>query len=82
MCSKEHIPRGAHGNVCSCQLLSLAVTGKLDGCDYEYCRNVLQRHWKVRCNHGQSKAVEDAPIYEVVTLHEDATLELLKKMLR
>ena len=41
-----------HGNRCSCKLLAEAV-----GCDpntiqFEYCRSVLMKHWRLECNHG------------------------------
>jgi hypothetical protein len=72
-----------HGDKCSCQILSMAVTGKPSACCYVYCRNVLQHRWKMSCNHGQSPSTEKQPVYEArVVVHEDNTLDLLKKTLR
>lgn len=42
----------AHGDQCSCLLLALAVRAGRDAVSFSYCRNVLQKHWEVRCNHG------------------------------
>lgn len=71
-----------HGDKCSCQILSMAVTGRPDVCSYAYCRNVLQRRWEMHCNHGQIPLPEEPPIHDLVVLHEDNTLELLKKALK
>ena len=41
-----------HGDRCDCMLLANAV-GASAGCvDFSYCQNVLQKHWRLRCNHG------------------------------
>jgi hypothetical protein len=72
----------SHGDKCSCQILSMAATGKPSVCRYDYCRKVLQRRWSMQCNHGQLPSLEEPPIYDQVVMHEDNTLELLKKSLR
>lgn len=74
--------KNSHGDKCSCQMLSLAVTGRPDACSYVYCKKVLQRHWTMSCNHGQLPLSEEPTIHDEVVLHEDNTLELLKKVLR
>lgn len=71
-----------HGDKCSCQILSMAVTGEPGACRYDYCRKVLQRRWGMHCNHGQLPSPEELPIHDRVVLHEDNTLELLKKALK
>lgn len=70
-----------HGYKCSCQVLSMAATGRPDTCRYAYYKNVLQRHWEMHCNHGQLPSLEEPPIYDRVVIHEDNTLALLKKTL-
>lgn len=45
--------RIAHGGGCECELLAAAL-----GCDpcaitFEFCRRVLQQHWKLTCRHGR-----------------------------
>lgn len=71
-----------HGDKCSCQLLSMAVTGRLDVCRYAYCRNVLQHHWQMHCNHGEVPSPEEQSIHDQVVMHEDDTLVLLKRVLK
>jgi len=41
-----------HGEHCDCLALARAVGVPSSSIDYRYCRNVLQKHWRVRCNHG------------------------------
>ena len=41
-----------HGDQCDCRLLASAVGAESDAVDFTYCRLVLQKRWKVRCNHG------------------------------
>lgn len=41
-----------HGNMCDCMLLAGAVGASLSSMDLSYCKNVLQKHWRMRCNHG------------------------------
>lgn len=74
--------KNSHGDKCSCQILSMAATGRPDACRYAYCRNVLQRRWGMHCNHGQLSSPGELSINDRVVLHEDNTLELLKKVLK
>ena len=51
-------PRGnvrkcAHGDHCACLVLAEAVGVNPDEITYEYCRSVLQKHWRLTCDHGQ-----------------------------
>ena len=41
-----------HGDECGCMLLAQAIGVPVDTVDFNYCRQVLQKHWRVRCNHG------------------------------
>lgn len=41
-----------HGDECGCMLLAQAVGAPADTVDFNYCRQVLQKHWRLRCNHG------------------------------
>ena len=41
-----------HGDRCDCMLLARAVGAPVSAIDLSYCRNVLQRHWHITCNHG------------------------------
>ncbi|HEY5898480.1 MAG TPA: hypothetical protein VIV54_13005 [Burkholderiales bacterium] len=41
-----------HGDLCDCRLLALAVGAAPSTMDYLYCRLVLQKHWRLHCNHG------------------------------
>lgn len=41
-----------HGDMCDCMLLARAVGTSPSSTDLSYCQNVLQKHWRLRCNHG------------------------------
>lgn len=41
-----------HGDRCDCMLLARAVGAGPTAVDFHYCRQVLQKHWRVKCNHG------------------------------
>lgn len=41
-----------HGDRCECLLLAQAVGAPASSVDRAYCRNVLQKHWRLACNHG------------------------------
>lgn len=44
------IPHGTH---CDCRLLAEALPMDPRKLPYEYCRNVLQRRWRMTCRHGE-----------------------------
>ena len=58
-----------HGDQCDCRLLASAVGADLDAVDFTYCRLVLQKRWKVRCNHGGgvfvARAIPELPRYDL-----------------
>lgn len=41
-----------HGDACDCVMLAAAVGAGPDAVDLFYCRRVLQKHWRIGCNHG------------------------------
>lgn len=41
-----------HGDHCDCVLLARAIGVAPSAVDFRYCHEVLQRHWRVSCNHG------------------------------
>lgn len=41
-----------HGEQCDCMLLARAVGAPPETVDFAYCRVVLQKHWRLTCNHG------------------------------
>lgn len=42
-----------HGAQCSCTLLAQAVGLDPRKLSFAYCHNVLQKHWRMTCRHGQ-----------------------------
>lgn len=40
-----------HGSHCSCRALARAMGIPESSIDFNYCRNVLQKHWRVNCDH-------------------------------
>lgn len=49
-----------HGEQCSCLVLAAAVGANPKSISFDYCHSVLQKHWAVRCRHGQHPPVEPA----------------------
>lgn len=41
-----------HGDRCTCRLLAAAVGGNPKALRFNYCRSILQRRWRLECNHG------------------------------
>ena len=40
-----------HGSHCSCRILATIAGGDPSLIDYGYCRQVLQKRWRMRCDH-------------------------------
>jgi hypothetical protein len=49
-----------HGDRCDCMALARAVGAGADAVDFNYCRRVLQKHWRLKCNHRGRDAAERA----------------------
>jgi hypothetical protein len=49
-----------HGDPCDCMALALATGAGPDAVDFNYCRQVLQKHWRLKCNHGSGVPGERA----------------------
>lgn len=49
-----------HGDCCGCMELARAVGATSNAVDLHYCRTVLQKHWRLKCNHGQRAPTERA----------------------
>jgi hypothetical protein len=50
-----------HGARCDCALLARALGHDPRSISYEFCRNVLQRHWGMTCRHGEARTVAASP---------------------
>lgn len=40
-----------HGTHCSCRLLAAASGAEPSAVDYGFCRSVLQKRWRMTCDH-------------------------------
>ena len=40
-----------HGEHCSCRALATAIGVKPSSIDYAFCHLVLQKHWRMSCDH-------------------------------
>ena len=49
-----------HGDLCACMLLAHAVGASPSCIDFAYCHNVLQKHWRMTCNHGDCPPLPQA----------------------
>jgi len=49
--ANEKVP---HGNCCDCVLLAAAVGAGPDAIPFDYCLNVLRKHWLLTCRHGET----------------------------
>ena len=67
-----------HGDQCACMLLARAVGASPSCIDFAYCRDVLQKHWRVTCNHGgaarPAKVTPRLPALDATELLEAAVL--------
>jgi hypothetical protein len=67
-----------HGEMCDCMLLARAIGAPSSCIDYSYCRNVLQRHWNVTCNHGgRLRAARTTPQLPPLDAHDPLQAILL-----
>lgn len=47
-----HPKLAGHGDLCTCRLLAIAIGSNPKMLRFNYCKTVLQRRWRVECNHG------------------------------
>ena len=40
-----------HGSLCTCRLLAAAAQADPSAIDYGFCRRVLQKRWRMTCDH-------------------------------
>ena len=40
-----------HGAHCSCRMLTAAMQIESSALDYTFCRLILQKHWRMTCDH-------------------------------
>lgn len=67
-----------HGDHCDCLALARAVGAPSSSIDYCYCRNVLQKHWRLSCNHGCGSHPEAAtPHLPHLDIHDPVQAALL-----
>mgnify|MGYP001616803636 CR=1 FL=1 len=46
----EKVPHGTH---CECLVLAAAIGARPDSIPFDYCLNVLRKHWRMTCRHGE-----------------------------
>lgn len=46
-------PEYDHGDQCECLILAAAVGAGREAVGCTYCQRVLQKHWRMHCNHGE-----------------------------
>lgn len=49
-----------HGGRCDCELLAQAMRIDPSAISFEYCRNVLQKRWRMTCRHGHPESTPAA----------------------
>lgn len=49
-----------HGEHCACLLLAAACGANPESITFSCCRNVLQKHWRTACEHGEHSPVQRA----------------------
>lgn len=49
-----------HGDCCDCMALAVAAGAGPGAVDFNYCRAVPQKHWRLKCNHGRGVSAERA----------------------
>jgi hypothetical protein len=67
-----------HGDCCDCMKLARAVGAGSGAVDLNYCRRVLQKHWRAKCNHVQrGPAPRTTPQLPRLDVHEPLRAILL-----
>ena len=70
-----------HGDLCSCRILAQAVGAPPSAVDFAYCHQVLQRHWRLRCNHGGREPAPPAtPQLPPLDLHDPVQAAILANL--
>ena len=46
------LQRSTHGGHCECEQLAAALRCDPRTISFDFCLRVLQRHWRIHCNHG------------------------------
>jgi hypothetical protein len=59
-----------HSDGCECVLLARAVGAPPEAIDFAYCHNVLQKHWRLRCDHCPAWPVPPTPHFPPFDLHD------------
>lgn len=59
---------GEHGVHCSCRALAAATGVEPSSIDYNFCRRVLQKRWRINCDHiphvSPSKVTPEPPPHD------------------
>lgn len=67
-----------HGDMCDCMLLAAAVGASPSSVDFNYCHEVLQKHWRLKCNHGgRAPAAQETPHLPPLDFHDPLQAALL-----
>ena len=53
-----------HGEHCDCVILAAAVGAGPKSISFQYCRDVLQKHWLINCRHGEHAPGETVKVSE------------------
>lgn len=57
-----------HGEYCSCRALAAATGVKPSSIDYAFCRSVLQKRWRINCDHvphmSRAKVTREPPPHD------------------
>ena len=70
-----------HGDFCDCLLLARAVGAAASAVDLAYCQNVLQKHWRLTCNHGcRGRPPRATPRLPRLDVHDPLQAILLANM--
>lgn len=51
----RYSPAIKHGNHCACCILAAAIGCNPEDLSYNYCQQVISKHWTTRCNHGMTQ---------------------------
>ena len=51
ICAPTGLLAQVHGSHCSCRLLAAAVGADPSAIDYALCHNILQKRWRMTCDH-------------------------------
>ena len=68
VCASAGLLAQVHGSHCSCRMLAAAAGADSSVIDYALCHNILQKRWRMTCDHipeaPRTKVTPELPLHD------------------